>query len=230
MMKRFLLFLLVFAILIPAGVVFAQSKICISQSGTCTKEEVGAFMQGISSDCGNAGACELRDIEIVFINVANFILSIIGALVLLMYIIGGIYFLTAGGSQERISKGKQYFKFSSLGLLIVLFAFIGVITLKNAITTGEIACSVGEDCGDNMTCSKFGECITECQNKYGTDQGWACTDINKRESEKTGCDVGLCPGESNIMCCPPVTNTPEATTKPPSVTVPLSPLHGAPTE
>ena len=210
MMKRFLLFLLVFAILIPAGVVFAQSKICISQSGTCTKEEVGAFMQGISSNCGNAGACELKDIEIVFINIADFILSIIGALVLLMYIIGGIYFLTAGGSQERVSKGKTFFKFSTIGLMIVFFAYIGVTTLRNAIVSGELACVPGEDCGDNMICSKddpeknlvAGMCVSECENKHGIGGEMGCMDINTREDGKSGCITGLCPGSAEIQCCP----------------------------
>lgn len=201
MMKRLLFIATLVAVLVPVGSVLAQSKICTSSSGPCTAEEVGVFMQGISSQCGNSGTCSLDDIMIVFENVGNFVLSIVGALVLLMYIIGGMHFLAAGGSQERISKGKQYLKFATLGLVIVMFAYVGVNSLRNAIVSGEIACVPGEACGDNMICSDQGSCITECANTH-PDGNWSCIDINTPGATiYGGCTSGLCPGPTEIQCC-----------------------------
>ncbi len=200
MTKRLSILAILALLLIPPRIVQAQSNIC--QGDPCTADEVGVFMEGISNQCGNSGTCSLNDIMIVFENVGNFVTSIVGALVLLMYVIGGIFFLTAGGSQERISKGKQFFKFATIGLMIVLFGFVAVTSLKNAIVTGELACSPGEACGDNMVCSEFGECITECEDKKGEeDEPWACVDTSLPENEDLRCEIGLCPGGNNIRCC-----------------------------
>ena len=103
----------------------------------CSADECGAFMCGISRSCTEDGDCQLNDIITVFCNVGNFGLGLAATLVFLMYVIGGMYLLAAGGNQERITKGKNYLKTSTIGLLIVFFAYIGVHSVVKALGTSD---------------------------------------------------------------------------------------------
>ena len=169
------------ATMILAGLMLApsmgaaySSNIC--QNPKCSQAEVGVFMKDISQVCGNSGTCSLEDIMIVFGNVAEFILSIIGGLVLLMYIVGGVLMISAGGSADRVARGKKFLRFSTVGLLIVVFAYLGISSLKSALLTGDVTTEYIIDCtgvsnassptdattcGNNMICHE-GICMTTC--------------------------------------------------------------------
>lgn len=151
----------------------AGSNICAGP--TCTAGEVGPFMDGISQVCGNLGTCELEDIQFVFENVANYVLGIIGALVLLMYVIGGMYFLASGmpGQEKLREKGKTALKTSTVGLVIVFGAFAFMHTLFGVLQgsglSGEYySCGPGDEnlglsCAYNSVCTKYGLCQSICE-------------------------------------------------------------------
>ena len=229
MKKRFsLLILSVFALLLVATPVFA-SQICNTASG-CTSAEVGVFMKGISQGCGNTGDCSIDDIMLVFYNVGNYVLAIIGGLVLVMYIIGGLYLITAGGRPDRVKSGVKYLTTSTIGLLIVLFAFAGVKTLESAIrgggatlnedgvvyvTCGPGEVNHGEVCGDNQKCD-HGLCLTECEIVHPTysvgiitiGEIWNCVNTDQPENTSLNCEENYCPGAENIQCCDVTERTP----------------------
>lgn len=104
------------------------SKVCTGQN--CTKSEVGPFMQGITSQCYNSGQCQLDDIMAVFANVGNWIAAIIAVIVFLFYVYGGFNLLLAGGSSERVQKGKTIMKTATVGLIIVFSAYMLITTLS----------------------------------------------------------------------------------------------------
>ena len=107
----------------------------VGDPSRCMSCEVGVFMAGISKECGNTGTCSLLDIEQVFVSTGQFILGIIGSIVLLMYFVGGMYFLTSAGAPSKIQKGRDYLKISTIGLLIVMFAYFAIQVLQTTITT-----------------------------------------------------------------------------------------------
>jgi hypothetical protein len=177
--RKFTVGLALFGLLVAAPA-FASS-ICAGSS--CNVSEVGPFMAGISQDCGNNGTCQLTDIMIVFHNVGNWILGLIGALVFLMYIYGGIMLLTGGASEENIKKGKQAIRISTVGLIIVFFAFAAITTLEYAVTGGNlgeeantdqyVSCgpgsvNSGNACGFNKVCNDDGACIPVCWDQHPT--------------------------------------------------------------
>lgn len=92
----------------------------------CERDEVGRFMENVRAECYNKGDCSLDDIEIVFINVAEFTLSIVGGLAFLMYVIGGMMWLLSGGNTDRVKKGKDIIKYATIGLVIVLGAYLAI--------------------------------------------------------------------------------------------------------
>ncbi|MFA4845826.1 MAG: hypothetical protein WC654_04685 [Patescibacteria group bacterium] len=173
-MIRLLLPFFFLFLLLPFSVsAFYSSKICTSDtdsSPTCTKGEVGVFMEGISSACGNTGDCTLNDIMLLFVNTGNYVVGLIGAIVLLMYVVGGFLFLTSAGSTERVTKGKKYLSISTIGLLIVMFSYLGILALRSALKTGDVTsvpyvvCSGPNDakkpCDVNATCDETGYVCT----------------------------------------------------------------------
>ncbi|MDG1949787.1 MAG: pilin, partial [bacterium] len=172
------------------------------------------------------GSCQLTDIMTVFANIGNWISGIIGGIVLMMYVIGGLYFLTSAGNQERVKKGKDYMRISTIGMLIVMFAYLGIYALKGVLISGDawqydgeyVTCSDvetdGVSCDINSTCVN-GSCLTECQQQYGdksttTDDKYTfydCVDKNMGSepdsifAQPTGCIQNLCNGGDDIQCC-----------------------------
>ncbi|PJA45622.1 hypothetical protein CO174_02130 [Candidatus Uhrbacteria bacterium CG_4_9_14_3_um_filter_50_9] len=214
-----LLFVLMVAFAFAAPTPVSASDFC-SGTSTCSIQEVGPFMQGISSVCGNNGDCTLGDILIVFTNVGNYIIGIIGAVVLLMYVVGGIYMLSSGGNSERVSKGKKYITVSTTGLLIVMFAYLGIQTLNNVIRGGSgalesyaiceppdvsgVSPTKKQACGYNQQCSDEGVCMTICElNHIENTETWSCVDTSDGSvsGTYTGCVSNQCPGGDAIRCC-----------------------------
>ena len=211
--RRFILISLL--LLVFAFPVFA-TEICTGS--TCTSAEVGPFMASITAACAETGNCSMDDILQVFYNVGNYTLAIVGSLVLLMYIVGGFYYLTAAGEPGRVSKGTKYITVSTIGLLIVLFAFAGVKTLESVITSqGQIgdeeyvvcgpgSFNAGNTCGDNMICTDNGQCITECLDRHpsstwAADEIWDCYDTAQEGFSAASCEEGYCPGSKAVQCC-----------------------------
>lgn len=225
-MKRVVLTILLAIVVLMPGGAYAASTICTS-GATCSSAEVGAFMAGITKACGNEGTCSLADIQIVFINVGNYVLGIVGALVFLMYVIGGFYFLLSGipGMEKYREKGKTALRQSTVGLVIVFLAFAalttinsvlrgGILTASDAwVTCGPGTTNSGMECGYNMKCTDDGLCLSLCEIQnpprvYQTEAYWSeCVDTTQTNYGKgedvtaLGCAPNLCFGDDDIQCC-----------------------------
>jgi len=55
--------------------------------------------------------------------VINAVLGIIGSLALLMFVYGGITWMTSSGSPEKIKKGRDIIIWSVIGLAIIFFSY-----------------------------------------------------------------------------------------------------------
>lgn len=55
--------------------------------------------------------------------VINAVLGIVGSLTLLMFIYGGILWMTAAGNSEQISKGKAVLVWAIIGLVVVFSSY-----------------------------------------------------------------------------------------------------------
>jgi hypothetical protein len=76
--------------------------------------------------CGN---CSLRDVVQFFVNIAKIILRFAGVAALLVFIYGGLLWITSRGAEEQIKKGKNVLQAGMMGLLIILFAYVLVYNL-----------------------------------------------------------------------------------------------------
>ncbi|MDA3802734.1 MAG: pilin [Patescibacteria group bacterium] len=68
--------------------------------------------------------------------VINSVLGVVGSLALLMFVYGGLTWMTSSGSQEKVKKGKDIIVWSALGLVIVFGAY-GITRFIINITTGS---------------------------------------------------------------------------------------------
>lgn len=51
------------------------------------------------------------------------VLGIVGSIALVMFIIGGFQWMTAGGNMERVKKGRDTLVWATLGLVVVFAAY-----------------------------------------------------------------------------------------------------------
>lgn len=59
-------------------------------------------------------------------------LGVVGAVALVMFVYGGILWLTSGGAADKIEKGRKIFVWSVIGLLVIFSSYI----LVNFVITG----------------------------------------------------------------------------------------------
>lgn len=56
--------------------------------------------------------------------VINTVIGIVGALALLMFVYGGLRWITSGGSDEGVKEAKTTIKNATIGLLLIFFSYI----------------------------------------------------------------------------------------------------------
>jgi|GEM_PF-5196510 len=79
----------------------------------------------------------------VLINVVGFILGIVGALALLMFVWGGFQWLMSGGEEERVKSGTATLRNAVIGLLIVFGSWIAVNFIILTLTSPDQSKQVG---------------------------------------------------------------------------------------
>jgi len=85
--------------------------------------------------CSCCGDCVLNDFLLMGVNAAGNVLGFLGVFALLFFVIGGIIWITSGGSAEKVKKGKDMIKGAVVGLIIVLVAFTIVRVIMEAFGT-----------------------------------------------------------------------------------------------
>ncbi len=126
------------------------------------------------------------------------ILSVIGAIALLIVVYGGIILLTSVGKSEKIEKGKKIITWAVLGVAIILGSYVLVGYVISAIT--------GTEGGQPTTNANT---TNQCET---TNPGWACETLSCNTNESASdcatrlgrnCQTGLCPGSVYNICCEP---------------------------
>ena len=85
---------------------------------------------GSSIGLGNA------DLKTTVINILNLALGLLALVAVVMIIIGGFTWLTAGGNEEKVDKAKKIISAAVIGLIVILLAWAIVIFV--ARTTANV--------------------------------------------------------------------------------------------
>lgn len=144
----------------------------------------GPFLCGVCNTCIESGNCTLADTMIVVGNVGNFLLGLVGSLALLMFVIGGVTYLTSQGSPDKVKKGTQFITAAAIGIGISLGAFVILGAVISTITKGSVGSSSssgiictnadeGKSCGTNQQCHN-GTCQSLCEINNSNSSSFVC--------------------------------------------------------
>jgi len=64
-----------------------------------------------------------EDLSLLVGNILNYVLGMLGVLALVMFVYGGLMWMTSGGAKEKIKKGKDTIIWSILGLALIFFSY-----------------------------------------------------------------------------------------------------------
>ena len=75
---------------------------------------------------GNEPGCEGTEQTPIFKTITNVLLFIIGAISVIMLIIGGIRYTTSNGDQQAVQNAKNTILYAVVGLVIAILAFAAI--------------------------------------------------------------------------------------------------------
>ena len=79
------------------------------------------------------------DVRILIARVIQGFLSISGSIALVMFIYGGILWMTAMGNDAMVKKGKDTILWAILGIIIIASAYVATNAVFNAVLTGNVS-------------------------------------------------------------------------------------------
>lgn len=94
----------------------------VTQKGACEQ-------QNNAAGCGNGGA-----LGNIFATVANIILFLVGAVAVIMLIIGGFRYVTSNGDANAISGAKNTILYAIIGIVVAFLAYAAVNFVVTSLT------------------------------------------------------------------------------------------------
>ena len=88
---------------------------------------------------GESTPCGLNEMFLVIVNISRILVAFTGAAALVMFMYGGVLFIIAAGSQDKIQKGKDAMRAAAIGIIIILSAWIIVNFVVVAFTGGDFS-------------------------------------------------------------------------------------------
>ena len=79
----------------------------------------------------------VSDPRLIIANIIQAILSIVGSVALLMFVYGGVIWITSFGEAKRIEKGKMIITWAVLGLAMIASAYVLVNAVIQGLITGS---------------------------------------------------------------------------------------------
>lgn len=110
----------------------SQRAVCVGAGGTWDASE------GTCSDGGD-------DLSSLFATVANILLFIIGAIAVIMLIVGGFRYVTSGGDPNAISGAKNTILYAVVGIVVAFLAWAAVDFLVESLMDGQASTANGDD-------------------------------------------------------------------------------------
>lgn len=97
--------------------------------------------------CTATGDCGITDILAVFINVAEYLLGITGAVALGFFVYGGFTFVLSRGNKAKVDEAFTIIRNATIGIAIIFLSGVLVRFTTQALTGGSSAIpTIGETC------------------------------------------------------------------------------------
>lgn len=177
---------------------------CTCQGNNYPKCYVGQFIS--NPECACCGDCTLNDMVGIFTNYAERILEFAGIFAMLFLVVGGIIWMTSGGSAERIKKGTDIVKGAVIGLVIIFVAFTIIRIVMRVLGTEELLSQQSSSSSAAGTSQEWPACPdSPTSNKpwcygcvwTGTSKGCQSEEVKIYQDElnRLGCNCGVADGK-----------------------------------
>lgn len=114
-MKKFISILFFALILFPSSLALAATT---ASNSSCCPSGTAA---GTTCLCNPLGSNTSP--QVLIGNIINAIMGLVGSIALLMFIFGGLTWMTSGGSAEKVKKGRDILIWSAIGLLVIFSSY-----------------------------------------------------------------------------------------------------------
>ncbi|MFZ2494721.1 MAG: hypothetical protein WAW60_03070 [Candidatus Saccharimonadales bacterium] len=111
---------------LTAMTVFALSFVVLPATSVAAANFDGGIKEGSNSAQGKDQPGELFGESGVFKTVTNILLYIVGAISVIMLIIGGIRYVVSGGDQSAVTAAKNTILYAIVGIVVAILAFAAV--------------------------------------------------------------------------------------------------------
>lgn len=111
---------------------FPSREACVERVKCQVEQRERIFITNPACAC--TGDCQFSDFVGLAVEASRFIFGITGSLALIMFAVGGFWWLTAAGVAERIEKGKKTLVAAVIGIIIIFGAWLIVNSLLAALT------------------------------------------------------------------------------------------------
>lgn len=133
-MKQLMKRTLQLAMFVPA---FALcGSLLVAPAYACEAGDIGTTGLSGSAECakGNGQSENLTGESGVFRTVTNILLFIIGAVAVIMLVIGGIRYTISGGDANQVTAAKNTILYAIIGIVVAILAFAAVNFVLNSFS------------------------------------------------------------------------------------------------
>jgi len=135
-MKKLVNLVVMFAMLLNGGLFLVQSVSAQAETDIIT--DINENNQYIDQT-----GLKNTDLRSTVANIIRTIMGLLGIVAVVIILIGGFYWMTAGGAEERVETGKKWIFSGIIGLAIILSAYalstFVINTLSSAINSSDTA-------------------------------------------------------------------------------------------
>ena len=108
-----------------------------SYAAECSTDPASlSISQGAQCSRGNEQATNLFGAGGIFETVTNILLFLVGAISVIMLIIGGIRYVVSGGDQSAVTGAKNTILYAIVGIVVAFLAYAAVQFVTNSLVTG----------------------------------------------------------------------------------------------
>lgn len=125
-------------LLVPAlalAIGFA-APVAVGAQASCSTDGSGGIQAGVACSKGDGTPDNLFGAGGIFTTIVNILLYIIGAIAVIMLIIGGIRYVTSGGDSSAVTAAKNTILYAIIGIIIALLAYAIVNFVLTSLLAG----------------------------------------------------------------------------------------------
>lgn len=90
--------------------------------------------QAVALDINISNPIATSDFSVLLTNFLKWLLSVAGSLALLMLIVGGVFYVTSSGNDQRVETAKKMITWTLLGLILILASYSIIIVIDELLT------------------------------------------------------------------------------------------------